>query len=465
MQKKFDLIVIGAGPGGYVAAIRAAQLGLNVAIIEKQHLGGICLNWGCIPTKSLLRSSEVYHLIKEAANLGINVKDVSIDFSKIIARSREVSTKLSHGIKHLLQKNKISVFNGHASITPSKTVSIKQDDGSTEELSAPHTIIATGARPRILGGIEPDGKLIWTYKEAMIPDSLPSSIAIMGSGAIGIEFASFYNLLGVDVTIIELSDRILTQEDREISALACQIFTERGIKILTNTTVKSVKKHKDSIDIICETSGEPVIVNVQRLISAVGVVPNTEKIGLEHTQVVLEQGYIKTDSYMKTAEDGIYAIGDVAAPPWLAHKATHEAITCVEKIAGLKNVHTIKPERIPKCVYCFPQIASIGLTEMQAKNNGHTLKIGRFPLSANGKALAIGDSYGFIKVIFSAETGEFLGAHMLGPETTEIIQGLAILMNMEGTELDLMHTIFPHPSLSEAIHEATLNAYGRGIHI
>ncbi|KIE05976.1 Dihydrolipoyl dehydrogenase [Candidatus Jidaibacter acanthamoeba] len=461
----FDIVVIGGGPGGYVAAIRAAQLGLKTALVERKHLGGICLNWGCIPTKALLKSAEVYHLVQHAEEFGIKVKGISFDFEKIIARSRATAEKLSSGIKHLLKKNKVEVFEGHGKVTKSKTVLIENEGKKVNEINAKHIIIATGARARVLPGIEPDGEHIWSYKEAMTPKNLPKSLIIIGSGAIGIEFASFYNMFGVEVTVLERSPHILPHEDYEISQLAHKAFEKRGMKLITNAHVNKVTKKKVGIEISYEADGKIKTLEADRIISAVGIVANVENIGLENTKVQLDRGFIKTNPYLETDEPGIYAIGDVTSPPWLAHKASHEGIICVEKIAGLKDIHPLKLENIPGCTYCYPQIASIGLTEEKAKEKGLEIKVGRFPYFGNGKAMAIGETEGLIKTIFCAKTGELIGAHMVGAEVTEMIQGFGLVKNMEGTELDIMHTIFAHPTLSEMMHESTLNAFSRSIHI
>lgn len=462
MSKEFDLVVIGAGPGGYVAAIRGAQLKMKVAIIEKEHFGGICLNWGCIPTKALLRSSEVFHMMQNSEEFGIKSEGVSFDFDKIIKRSRDVSSKLSGGIKYLMKKNNITTFEGTAKLLGSGKISIS----SKEEIKAKHIIIATGARARIVKGLEPDGKLVWTYKEAMVPKEMPKKLLVVGSGAIGIEFASFYNMLGSDVTVVEMLPRILSAEDEEIAGIAHKSFEKRGIKIHTNTEVKEFKKSTKDVTVsFVSKDGKKTSGTFDRVIVAAGVVANIEEIGLEKTKVKLEKGFIKTDPYLKTDEPNVYAIGDVTSPPWLAHKASHEGIVCVEKIAGFKNVHPIKKENIPGCTYCYPQIASVGYTEAKAKELGYKLKVGRFPFSANGKAIAMGETEGLVKTIFDEKTGELLGAHLIGAEVTEMIQGFVIAKNLETTEAELMHTIFPHPTLSEMMHESILDAYGKVIHI
>lgn len=465
MSHEFDVVIIGAGPGGYVAAIRAAQLKLKTAIIEQEHLGGVCLNWGCIPTKALLKASEVYHTVKHASDFGITCKDISIDFNKVIARSREVAQKLSQGIKGLMKKNNITVLDGHGKLLGANKVSVTKED-KIQEIKAKHTIIATGARAREIENLNPDGKNIWTYKEAMVPKELPKSLLIVGSGAIGIEFASFYNMLGSDVTVVEVAPRILMAEDNEIAALAHSCFEKRGIKIFTNTQFKTAKVEKNGVTVtFIDKEGKSIKASYSKVISAVGIVANVENIGLEKTKVKLEKGFIKTDPYMRTDEPHVYAIGDVTSPPWLAHKASHEAVLCVERIAGLTEMHPIKRENIPGCTYCYPQIASLGLTESKAKELGHSIKVGRFPFIANGKAIALGETNGFIKTVFDDRTGELLGAHMIGPEVTEMIQGFAIAKAAELTEAELIHSIFPHPTLSEAMHESVLDAFKKVLHI
>ena len=457
---QFDCVILGAGPGGYVAAIRAAQLGMKVAIVEKEHLGGICLNWGCIPTKALLKAAEVKHLVDHADIFGIKVKVDGIDLKKMVQRSRDVSAKLSAGIKHLLSKNKVSVYLGKGMISGRGEITIDSD--KKEKIQYKNLIIATGARARIIKGLEPDGKQIWTSKEAMIPDELPKSILIIGSGAIGMEFASFYHALGVDITVVEMQKRILPQEDTDISDFAKTTFQKKGIKFLTETTVESISR-KDG-KVTATLGGNTPSITVSHVIVAAGIVGNTEGIGLENTKVKITNNQIETDGFGQTAEPNIYAIGDVAGAPWLAHKASHEAIICVEKIAGL-SPHPMNKLNIPGCTYCSPQIASLGLTEEKAKEQGYTLKVGKFPLAANGKALALNEPDGFVKTIFDAKTGELLGAHMIGAEVTEMIQGFVIAKSLETTEEDLMHTIFPHPTISEAMHESVLSAYDRAIHI
>lgn len=462
-EQNFDVIVIGGGPGGYVAAIRAAQLKMKVALVEAEHLGGICLNWGCIPTKALLRSSEVHHLIQHADQFGISVKDVSFDLKKIVERSRGVAKQLSGGIGHLLKKNKVTVFDGYGQLLGKGKVAVNGQ--SKETISGKHIIIATGARARVLPGLEPDGKLIWTYKEAMVPDTMPKSLLVVGSGAIGIEFASFYRNLGVDVTVAEVVDKVLPVEDDEISAFAHKQFEKQGMKILTGAQVKKLEKGKDNVTAHIEVKGKMQTLTIDRVIMAVGIQANTEKIGLEAVPgVKLDRGHIVTDGYMTTGEQGVYAIGDVAGAPWLAHKASHEGIICVEKIAGMKDVHPMKTSNIPGCTYCTPQVASVGLTEKAAKEAGYDINVGRFPFIGNGKAIALGEPEGMVKTIFDKKTGELLGAHMVGAEVTEMIQGYVVGKTAELTEAEFMHTVFPHPTLSEMMHESVLDAYGRAIH-
>jgi len=460
-EQTFDVVVIGGGPGGYVAAIRASQLGLRTALVEREHLGGICLNWGCIPTKALLRSSEVYHLMHNAEAFGLKVDKISFDIKKIVERSRGVASQLSKGIGHLMKKNKVTVFMGSAKLLGKGKLSV---DGK-ETLAAKHIIIATGARARVLPGLEPDGKLVWTYKEAMVPEAMPKSLLVVGSGAIGIEFASFYKTMGADVTVVEVLDRIMPVEDEEISKLAQKAFEKQGMKIITSATVKALKKNKNDVTATIEQGGKASDVTFERVIMAVGIVGNSESLGLETTKVKVERNHIVTDGYGATAEPGVYAIGDVTGAPWLAHKASHEAIVCVEKIAGVKGVHPMKKENIPGCTYAHPQVASVGLTEKAAKEKHKDIKVGRFPFMGNGKAIALGEPEGLVKTIFHAKTGELLGAHMIGAEVTEMIQGYVIAKQGELTEGELMHTIFPHPTLSEMMHESVLDAYGRVIHM
>ncbi len=465
-DKKFDLAVIGAGPGGYVAAIRAAQLGMKTAVIEANHLGGICLNWGCIPTKALLRTSELYQQINHADEFGLKVDKVDFDFTKVIKRSRAISEQLSKGVSHLLKKNKVEVIDGQAKFSEGHKLSVIKDKKQTATVIAPKIIIATGAHARSLPGLEPDGDNIWNYKEAMIPKNIPKSLLVIGSGAIGIEFASFYNALGVDVTVVEVMDRILPVEDEEISIFARKCFEKRGIKIHTHATVKELKKTTKGLQAnITLEDGKKIDLSVEKAILAVGIVGNVEDLGLENTKVKVDKNHIQVGKWSQTAEPGVYAIGDVAGPPWLAHKASHEGVIVVEHIAGVKDLHSLKTNNVPGCTYSSPQIASIGLTEKQAQKTGHSIKVGRFPYLANGKAIALGETEGFIKTIFDSKTGELLGAHMVGAEVTELIQGFGIAKTLEATEAELMHTIFPHPTLSEMMHESVLDAFDRVIHI
>jgi dihydrolipoamide dehydrogenase len=460
----FDLVVIGGGPGGYVAAIRAAQLGMKTAVVEANHLGGICLNWGCIPTKALLRSSEIHHLIKHADQFGFKVSGVEFDIQKIVERSRGVAKQLSGGIGHLLKKNKVTVFDGWGKLAGAGKVTVEKDGKVNDTLTAKHIIIATGARARVIPGMEPDGKLVWTYREAMVPTEMPKSLLVVGSGAIGIEFASFYRNMGAEVTVVEVMDRVMPVEDEEISAMARKSFEKQGMKIITGAKVTKLDKGSSNVKVSVEVAGKVEQITVDRVIMAVGIVANTENLGLDKTKVKLERGQIVTDDYLKTAEPNVYAIGDVAGAPWLAHKASHEGIICVEKIAGQKDVHPMKKLNIPGCTYCMPQVASVGLTEKAAKEQGYDIKVGRFPFMGNGKAIALGEPEGMVKTIFDAKTGELLGAHMIGAEVTEMIQGYVIGKTMEATELDFMHTIFPHPTLSEMMHESVLSAYNKAIH-
>ncbi len=471
-NKKFDLCVIGAGPGGYVAAIRASQLGLKVAIVEANHLGGICLNWGCIPTKALLKSSEVNHLLQhKLGEFGFSAQKVEFDFAKIIERSRGVSKRLSGGIAGLMKKNKVEVVDGFAKFISNKKISVSRDNKEVAQIEAENFIVATGARARQIQGLEADGEQIWTYREAMTPKSLPKSLLVVGSGAIGVEFASFYKNMGTDVTIIEMAQNILPVEDEEISKIARKSFEKQGIKIITGAGLKAFKKNKDDVVASVEINGKIEEIKAQKVIMAVGIVANIENLGLEKTKIKLEKGRILTDNYLETAEAGIFAIGDVAGAPWLAHKASHEGVVAAEKIASkmgkfdAKKVHPIKKENIAGCTYSMPQIASVGLTEAKAKEQGLKIKVGRFPYMANGKAIASSETEGLIKVIFAEQTGELLGAHLIGAEVTEMIQGFVIAKQAELTEEDLMHTIFPHPTMSEMMHEAVLDAYGKVIHI
>jgi len=464
-ETNFDIIVVGGGPGGYVAAIRAAQLGLKTAIVEREHMGGVCLNWGCIPTKALLRTSEVYSLIKHADTYGLSVKDVSFDAKKIVERSRKVANQLSGGVSMLMKKNKITVFDGAAKLAGAGKLAVALKDKSNATLTYKNVILATGARARQLPGLETDGKLVWSYKEAMVPPEFPKSLLVIGSGAIGIEFASFYRTMGAEVTVCEVLDRILPVEDAEVSAFAKRAFEKQGMKILTSATVSNLKKGANNVTATITVGGKAEQIIVDRVISAVGIVGNVENLGLEGTKVKVEKTHIVIDQWGFTGEPNVYAIGDVAGPPWLAHKAMHEGVLVVEKIAGVKGLHPMKTENIPGCTYCQPQVASIGLTEAAAKAKGLQLKVGKFPFIGNGKAIALGEPEGFIKTIFDAKTGELLGAHMIGAEVTELIQGYSIAKTLETTEAELMATVFPHPTLSEMMHESVLAAYGRTLHI
>ena len=458
----FDVVVIGAGPGGYVAAIRAAQLGLSVAVVERESLGGICLNWGCIPTKAMLRSSEVFHLMHRAKEFGLGATGISYDLDAVVKRSRGVAGQLSGGVKHLLKKNKVTVVMGDATIPAKGRVSVKTAKGA-EDLSAKHIILATGARARELPGLEADGDLVWTYRHALVPPRMPSRLLVIGSGAIGIEFASFYNTLGADTTVVEVMERILPVEDAEISAFAKKQFVKQGMKIMEKATVKQLDRAKGRVTAHIETGGKIEKHDFDTVISAVGIVGNVEGLGLEGLGVKIDRTHVVTDAYCRTGVEGLYAIGDIAGAPWLAHKASHEGVMVAEMIAGL-HVHPVKPESIAGCTYCHPQVASVGLTEAKAKEKGHDIKVGRFPFLGNGKAIALGEQEGMVKVVFDAKTGELLGAHMVGAEVTELIQGYVVGRQLETTEEDLMHTVFPHPTLSEMMHEAVLDAYGRAIH-
>lgn len=462
-HQEFDLVVIGGGPGGYVAAIRASQLGMKTALVEKAHLGGICLNWGCIPTKTLLRSSELYHMLSRLDEFGLKASNIEIDLSKIIERSRGVAKQLSMGIQHLLKKNKVTVFEAHGTLLGGNKVGLEGKHNG--ELKAKNIILATGARARTLPGIIPDEDRIWTYKQAMTPKKLPKSIVVIGSGAIGIEFASFYKDLGVSVAVIEAQNRIVPGEDEEISDIALKLFEKQGMKIHLSSKVQKIEKSEKGVEVFFEQDNKIDSQKAEIAILAIGIVPNTENLGLEKTKIKLEKDNIVVNSFLQTEQQGVYAIGDLVGMPWLAHKASHEGVLAVEHIAGKNNLHEIKSEQIPRCTYARPQIASIGLSEKQAKEKNIEIRVGRFPFIGNGKAIAMGETDGLIKTIFDAKTGELLGAHMIGLDVTELIQGFAIAIGLETTEEDLMRVIFPHPTLSEMLHESVLSAYGRAIHI
>ena len=462
-ENAYDVIVIGAGPGGYVAAIRAAQLGLKTIVVEREHMGGICLNWGCIPTKAMLRSSEVYHLMQRAKEFGLSAQGIDYYLDAVVARSRAIAKQLNGGVAHLLKKNKVTALMGAATITAPGQVSVKTAKGE-ESLSAKHIIIATGARARELPGLEGDGDLVWTYKTALTPPRMPKKLLVIGSGAIGIEFANFYNTLGVDTTVVEVMDRVMPVEDAEISAFAQNAFEKQGMKIRTKTMVKQIDRGQGSVTAHIEQNGKVTTEVFDTVISAVGIVGNVEDLGLEALGVDVDRTHIKTDAYCRTAVAGVYAIGDVAGAPWLAHKASHEGVMVAEMIAG-GTPHPVKPESIAGCTYCTPQVASVGYTEAQAKEAGHEVRVGRFPFIGNGKAIALGESEGMVKTVFDAKTGELLGAHMIGAEVTELIQGYVVGRQLETTEEDLMQTVFPHPTLSEMMHESVLDAWDRAIHI
>ncbi|WP_029065424.1 dihydrolipoyl dehydrogenase [Labrenzia sp. DG1229] len=475
----YDVIIIGSGPGGYVTAIRAAQLGLKTAIVEREHMGGICLNWGCIPTKALLRSAEIYHYMQHAKDYGLSAEKISFDPAAVVKRSRGVSGQLNAGIGFLMKKNKVDVIWGEGKVSKVGEVTVSKTSKKAMEPQHPapkgtkgegvykakHIIVATGARPRVIPGIEPDGKDIWTYFEAMVPPAMPKSLIVMGSGAIGIEFASFYKTMGADVTVIEMMPTIMPVEDPEISAIAKKQMEKQGLKFLLEAKVSQVKKAANGVTATVETKdGKKQELTADKLISAVGVVGNIENLGLEELGVNTDRGCVVIDGYGRTSVPGIYAIGDVAGPPMLAHKAEHEGVICVEKIAG-KDVHAMDKSMIPGCTYCHPQVASVGLTEPKAKEAGYDIKVGRFPFIGNGKAIALGEPEGLVKTIFDAKTGQLLGAHMVGTEVTELIQGYVVAMNLETTEEDLMHTVFPHPTLSEMMKESVLDAYGRALNM
>ncbi len=461
-SQSFDMIVIGAGPGGYVAAIRGAQLGLKVAVVEREHMGGICLNWGCIPTKALLRSSEIYHYMERAKEYGLTAEKIGYDLDAVVKRSRGVAKQLNSGVTHLLKKNKITAIMGEATIPAKGKVTVKTDKG-TEELTAKNIVIATGARARELPGLEADGDCVWTYKHALVPSRMPKKLLVIGSGAIGIEFASFYNTLGADTTVVEVMDRILPVEDEEISKFAKKQFEKQGMTIREKTMVKQLDRAKGKVTAHIEQNGKATKEEFDTVISAVGIVGNTEGLGLEALGVKVERTHVVVDKHCRTGIEGVYAIGDIAGAPWLAHKASHEGVMVAELIAG-GHPHAVEPSSIAGCTYCHPQIASVGLTEAKAKEAGYKIKVGRFPFIGNGKAIALGEQEGMVKTIFDEKTGELLGAHMVGAEVTELIQGYVVGRQLETTEEDLMNTVFPHPTLSEMMHESVLDAWDRAIH-
>ncbi len=463
-ETTFDVVVIGGGPGGYVAAIRASQLGLETALVEREHLGGICLNWGCIPTKTLLHTADLYREMQDAERYGLTA-EASFDLDKVVSRSRSVARQLNSGVKFLMRKHKIQVFDGAARLTGGGGIVVEKDSETVAELGADNIIVATGARPRSLPGLEPDGELVWTYKEAMVPEMMPDSLLVIGSGAIGVEFASFYRSLGAEVTVVEVLPRILPVEDEEISAFAREEFEKQGITMHTNATVESLEKGDNSVTATIATEDGTVEATFDRAILAVGVTGNVEGLGLEATAATVDRGAIVVNEWLETGEPGLYAIGDVAGPPLLAHKAMHEGVICVERIAGLPSARPMERRRIPGCTYCHPQVASVGLTEAAAQEAGFSVRVGRFPLVGNGKAIAVGDTGGMVKTVFDADTDELLGAHMVGPDVTEMIQGFVVAMGLETTEAELMETVFPHPTISEAMHESVLDAYDRVLHV
>ncbi|MEQ8641031.1 MAG: dihydrolipoyl dehydrogenase [Alphaproteobacteria bacterium] len=463
--RTYDVVVIGGGPGGYVAAVRAAQLGLSTAVVEAEALGGICLNWGCIPTKALLRAAELRHQVGALDSFGISVGEVKIDLARLVARSREVAARLSKGVAFLMKKNKIEVVSGHGRLDGPGRVRVTLADGGDMTLQAGHIILATGARARQLPDLQTDGDKVWSYREAMVPEALPRSLLVIGSGAIGMEFASFYNDLGVDVHVVEVLDRVLPVEDPEVSALVAKSFARRGVEIITGASVAHLNTAGSGVTATIEQDGDSRELTVERALLSIGITGNVEELGLEGTAVQVERGHVVVDEWLRTAEPDISAIGDLVGPPWLAHKAMHEGVLCVERIAGVEGLHPLSPGDVPGCTYCRPQVASVGLTEAAATEAGHDVRVGRFPLQANGKAIALGDEEGFVKTVFDGATGALLGAHMVGPEVTEMIQGYAIARTLETTEAELIRTIFPHPTVSESMHEAVLDAFDRALHI
>ncbi len=463
MADTYDVAVIGAGPGGYVAAIRAAQLGLKTVVIEREHLGGICLNWGCIPTKALLRTSEIFHLMHRAKEFGLKAENVGYDLDAVVKRSRGVAKQLSSGVGFLMKKNKITVVMGEAKLAGKGKIAVKTDKGS-EDIEAKSIIIATGARARDLPGLEADGKRVWNYKHALVPPHMPKKLLVIGSGAIGIEFASFYNTLGAETTVVEVLDRILPVEDAEISAFAKKQFQKQKMTILEKAMVKKLERTADKVTATIEQDGKATTTEFDTVISAVGIVGNVEGLGLEEAGVKVQQTHVQTDTHCRTGVEGLYAIGDIAGAPWLAHKAMHEGVMVAEMIAG-QHPHPVEPTSIAGCTYCQPQVASVGLSEAKAKEKGYEIKVGHFPFIGNGKAIALGEPEGMIKTVFDAKTGELLGAHMIGAEVTELIQGYVIGRTLETTEVELMNSVFPHPTLSEMMHEAVLDAYGKMLHM
>jgi dihydrolipoamide dehydrogenase len=465
LAESYDVVVIGSGPAGYVCAIRAAQLGLKTAIVERDKLGGICLNWGCIPTKALLRSSEIWHLMHRLNEFGFSADNLKFDIGKIVERSRKVAAQLSNGVAFLMKKHKITVVPGEAKLLGGGKIAVAKD-GKTSELEAKNIVLATGARARTFPNLEPDGKLVWTYREAMIPTSFPKSLLVVGSGAIGIEFASFYRTLGSEVTVVEVLDRVLPVEDEEISQLAAKAFTKQGMKLKTSTTVEKLEKGADNVTATLKSKdGKTETVTAERVILAVGIVGNVENIGLETVGVKTDKTHVVIDEWGATGVPGIWAIGDLVGAPWLAHKGMHEGVIVAERIAGVKGTHPLDISKVPGCTYCWPQVASVGMTEAKAKASGRKIKVGRFPYIGNGKAIAMGDSEGLVKTVFDADTGELLGAHMIGAEVTELIEGYTLARTAEATDADLETTIFPHPTLSEMMHESVLDADKRALHI
>ena len=462
-KNKFDVIVIGAGPGGYVAAIRAAQLGKRTVIVERENLGGICLNWGCIPTKALLRSSEVYQLARNAATFGLSAEGVGFDIEAVVARSRKIAGQLNAGVKHLLRKNKVAVHMGEASLVAPNAVAVRAGEAAAEQLEAPNIILAPGARARELPGLEADGRLVWNYRHALAPEAVPERLLVIGSGAIGIEFAYFFCALGARVSVVEVLDRVLPAEDAEISAFAARAFEQQGMELFVGAKVVGLERRDESVVARIQHGEQSVEREFDRVISAVGITGNVENLGLAEVGVRVERGHITVDRRCQTSVEGVWAIGDASGPPWLAHKASHEGIAVAESIAG-GEPHWIERGAIPACTYCHPQIASIGLSEAAAAEGGREIRVGRFPLVGNGKSIALGDSEGFVKTVFDGRSGALLGAHMIGPEVTELIQGFAVAIALETTEAELMQTVFPHPTISEAMHESVLDAYDRAIH-